>query len=90
MHVQENWTPPRQHPHSDLHAGRYPGNGQSRNSGRTEKTWDSDSLGNTYHLHLRPGDELIRELGGLHQFMNWDGPILTDSGGFRFSPCQTA
>jgi len=40
-------------------------------------------LGNTYHLHLRPGDELIRELGGLHQFMNWDGPILTDSGGFQ-------
>ncbi len=40
-------------------------------------------LGNTYHLHLRPGSELIKELGGLHQFMNWDGPILTDSGGFQ-------
>ena len=40
-------------------------------------------LGNTYHLHLRPGDELIRRMGGLHQFMNWDGPILTDSGGFQ-------
>lgn len=40
-------------------------------------------LGNTYHLHLRPGDELIRNLGGLHQFMAWDGPILTDSGGFQ-------
>ena len=40
-------------------------------------------LGNTYHLHLRPGDELIRKLGGLHQFMNWDGPILTDSGGVQ-------
>ena len=40
-------------------------------------------LGNTYHLHLRPGDELIRQLGGLHRFMNWDGPILTDSGGFQ-------
>ena len=37
-------------------------------------------LGNTYHLHLRPGDELIHKLGGLHRFMNWDGPILTDSG----------
>ena len=40
-------------------------------------------LGNTYHLHLRPGAELIRELGGLHRFMNWDGPILTDSGGYQ-------
>ena len=40
-------------------------------------------LSNTYHLHVRPGDELIRELGGLHRFMNWDGPILTDSGGFQ-------
>lgn len=40
-------------------------------------------LGNTYHLTLRPGDELIAELGGLHRFMNWDGPILTDSGGFQ-------
>jgi queuine tRNA-ribosyltransferase len=40
-------------------------------------------LGNTYHLHLRPGEELIAELGGLHSFMSWDGPILTDSGGFQ-------
>jgi len=40
-------------------------------------------LGNTYHLTLRPGDELIAELGGLHKFMNWSGPILTDSGGFQ-------
>ena len=40
-------------------------------------------LSNTYHLHLRPGDELVRECGGLHKFMNWDGPILTDSGGFQ-------
>ena len=40
-------------------------------------------LGNAYHLHLRPGDELIREMGGLHRFMRWDGPILTDSGGFQ-------
>lgn len=40
-------------------------------------------LANTYHLHLRPGDELIRDLGGLHSFMGWDGPILTDSGGFQ-------
>ena len=40
-------------------------------------------LSNTYHLHLRPGDALIKGLGGLHRFMNWDGPILTDSGGFQ-------
>lgn len=40
-------------------------------------------LSNTYHLHLRPGDETVRDLGGLHRFMNWDGPILTDSGGFQ-------
>src|SRR5229473_2852068 len=40
-------------------------------------------LGNTYHLALRPGDELIAELGGLHRFMGWSGPILTDSGGFQ-------
>jgi queuine tRNA-ribosyltransferase len=40
-------------------------------------------LGNTYHLYLRPGHALIRDLGGLHRFMNWNGPILTDSGGFQ-------
>jgi queuine tRNA-ribosyltransferase len=40
-------------------------------------------LANTYHLHLRPGDDVIRDLGGLHRFMAWDGPILTDSGGFQ-------
>ena len=40
-------------------------------------------LGNTYHLNLRPGSELVRDLGGLHAFMGWDGPILTDSGGFQ-------
>ena len=40
-------------------------------------------LGNAYHLYLRPGHHLIAELGGLHRFMNWQGPILTDSGGFQ-------
>ena len=40
-------------------------------------------LSNTYHLHLRPGDEVVKKLGGLHKFMNWDRPILTDSGGFQ-------
>jgi queuine tRNA-ribosyltransferase len=46
-------------------------------------------LGNAYHLHLRPGDEVVREMGGLHPFMRWDRPILTDSGGFQvFSLAQ--
>jgi queuine tRNA-ribosyltransferase len=58
----------------------------------TVKTLDPDEvralganilLGNTYHLHFRPGEDLIAELGGLHRFMAWDGPILTDSGGFQ-------
>ena len=40
-------------------------------------------LSNTYHLHVRPGDKLIRKLGGIHKFMNWDKPVLTDSGGFQ-------
>ena len=40
-------------------------------------------LSNTYHLHLRPGDDVVRQMGGLHRFMDWDGPILTDSGGFQ-------
>jgi queuine tRNA-ribosyltransferase len=58
----------------------------------TVKTVDPDELralgatillGNTYHLHFRPGEDLIAEFGGLHRFMAWDGPILTDSGGFQ-------
>ena len=40
-------------------------------------------LSNTYHLHLRPGDDVVRQMGGLPKFMDWDGPILTDSGGFQ-------
>ncbi|MCD8200917.1 MAG: tRNA-guanine transglycosylase, partial [Clostridia bacterium] len=40
-------------------------------------------LSNTYHLYLRPGDDVVKKAGGLHKFMNWDGPILTDSGGFQ-------
>jgi queuine tRNA-ribosyltransferase len=58
----------------------------------TVKTVDPDELrglgttillGNTYHLHFRPGEDVVAELGGLHRFMGWDGPILTDSGGFQ-------
>ncbi|MCX7614188.1 MAG: tRNA guanosine(34) transglycosylase Tgt [Clostridiales bacterium] len=41
------------------------------------------ALSNTYHLHLRPGEQVVRSMGGLHRFMNWSGPILTDSGGFQ-------
>ena len=40
-------------------------------------------LSNTYHLHLRPGDKIVKQMGGLHRFMRWDGPVLTDSGGFQ-------
>src|SRR5215207_4382143 len=50
---------------------------------QVQATGTSILLGNTYHLALRPGDELIAELGGLHRFMGWPGPILTDSGGFQ-------
>ncbi len=47
-------------------------------------------LGNTYHLYLRPGSDLVKEAGGLHRFMGWDGPILTDSGGYQvFSLAET-
>lgn len=51
--------------------------------------WDLENIGcqvelsNTYHLHVRPGDELIKDMGGLHKFMTWDKPMLTDSGGFQ-------
>jgi queuine tRNA-ribosyltransferase len=51
-----------------------------------EQVYDAGArmiLGNTYHLTLRPGDQLIADLGGLHRFMHWDGPILTDSGGYQ-------
>ena len=48
-------------------------------------------LSNTYHLHVRPGDEVVKKLGGLHKFMVWDKPILTDSGGFQvFFSCRIA
>ena len=48
-----------------------------------EKIGTQVELSNTYHLHLRPGDQVVRAMGGLHRFMTWDGPILTDSGGFQ-------
>jgi queuine tRNA-ribosyltransferase len=48
-----------------------------------EKIGTQVELSNTYHLHLRPGDQVVKAMGGLHRFMTWDGPILTDSGGFQ-------
>ena len=48
-----------------------------------KKTKSQIILGNTYHLMLRPGTKIIEKFGGLHKFMNWSGPILTDSGGFQ-------
>ena len=47
------------------------------------------ALSNTYHLHLRPGEDVVKNMGGLHKFMNWDGPILTDSGGFQVFSLST-
>jgi queuine tRNA-ribosyltransferase len=55
-----------------------------------EELGSSMLLTNTYHLYLRPGNEIVKQLGGVHQFMNWDGPILSDSGGFQvFSLSKT-
>ena len=47
-------------------------------------------LANTYHLHLRPGPEVFRAVGGIHRFMRWDGPVLTDSGGFQIFSLEHA
>ncbi|MFI3163285.1 MAG: tRNA guanosine(34) transglycosylase Tgt [Bacillota bacterium] len=56
---------------------------KSMTPAQVESTGAEIILANTYHLHVRPGDELVRDAGGLHKFMNWDKPILTDSGGFQ-------
>ena len=52
-------------------------------AGDLERIGTQIELSNTYHLHLRPGDTVVRDMGGLHRFMTWNGPILTDSGGFQ-------
>ena len=52
-------------------------------AGDLEEIGTQVELSNTYHLHVRPGDQVVKKLGGLHRFMSWDGPILTDSGGFQ-------
>ncbi len=66
-----------------LHAGRHAGRGQSHDAPHLEDVGARIILGNTYHLMLRPGDELIARRGGLHRFMGWTRPILTDSGGYQ-------
>ena len=69
---------------ADLHAGRHARRRQGRDCRATcARSAREIVLGNTYHLYLRPGDELIARRGGLHRFMGWDGPILTDSGGYQ-------
>lgn len=75
-------------PHGDIHTPAFmPVGTQATVKAMTpeevEKTGAEILLCNTYHLYLRPGHELIKEAGGLHRFMNWDKPILTDSGGFQ-------
>src|SRR5579875_363583 len=56
---------------------------------KTMAPWELEEIGagiilsNTYHLHLRPGEQLVKDAGGLHGFMNWNGAVLTDSGGFQ-------
>ena len=74
----------RRHPHAGLHAGRHRRHRQGACIPTRSRTLGADVvLGNTYHLMLRPGAERIAALGGLHRFMNWPYPILTDSGGFQ-------
>ena len=67
-----------------LHAGRHARGGQGGHASRSSKISAREIiLGNTYHLYLRPGDELIARAGGLHRFIGWQRPILTDSGGYQ-------
>ena len=75
---------PRHRRDARLHAGRHAGHGQGAHARRCCATPVRESSSATLTTStLRPGDELIRDLGGLHKFMHWDGPILTDSGGFQ-------
>ncbi len=75
---------PRRDPDARLHAGRHGGDGQGDEAGRRARRRGADIiLGNTYHLMLRPGAERVARLGGLHAFMGWERPILTDSGGYQ-------
>src|SRR4030042_7132057 len=74
-------------PHGDLHTPLFAPVGtqatvKSVTPAQLQELGANLILANTYHLYLRPGDELVAEMGGLHQFMDWKRPILTDSGGF--------
>ena len=74
-----------------LHAGRHAGHREGDTPEQIRSTGTQMVLANTYHLALRPGADVVADMGGLHRFMHWDGPILTDSGGFQvFSLAQTA
>ena len=66
-----------------LHAGGHAGSVKGLEIEQLRATGAEMVLANTYHLALRPGEEVVAALGGLHRFMGWDGPILTDSGGFQ-------
>ena len=75
-------------PHGDIHTPAFMPVGtqaavKTLTTSEVEQSGSEVLLCNTYHLYLRPGHETIEKLGGLHGFMNWDGPILTDSGGFQ-------
>ena len=74
---------PRRRADARVHARRDEGHGQGNPPGDAARLGAAIVLGNAYHLHFRPGAALVEELGGLHRFMGWDGPILTDSGGFQ-------
>ena len=78
--------------HPVLHAGRDQGHGQGHDArSGSEGSGAQIVLANTYHLALRPGSDTVARLGGLHAFMRWDGPLLTDSGGYQvFSLRDTA
>ncbi len=71
-------------PHAGLPAGGQPGHRQDTHTGRGHAASASICCSaNTYHLYLRPGIDIVRDMGGLHRFMAWDGAILTDSGGYQ-------
>ena len=68
---------------TDVYACRYPSYSKTQSPEELKQMGSGIILANTYHLWLRPGDELVAKAGGLHKFMNWDQAILTDSGGFQ-------
>ena len=76
-------TEPRQNRNAGIYAGRHLRFGQSDEPANLHDIKAQIILGNTYHLWLRPGLEVIEQFGGLHEFIGWDKPILTDSGGFQ-------